>query len=465
DENYVEAQSLFSLISVQEIHTLVVTLNETYQKIEQYAQAYNRIVQVKPQLETISIKKIKHLLEAYQSERTIQITTQLEQINNSLETINKANFDRIILFNKTQLQSKLEQLNQSIRSYQGDILVAIAQDALTYNITANTSLNNACQIFTGNVSAKLFTFCFNQTNQNLPNTKFALTVNITLVNQTPKQVIQLKEPTRVCCSNGKCTTCQETKAPILFIHGHAFDKSTSPLASLASFAQIQHALEKDGFSNGGRIDPSLVYHLPKGSFEQGPVTFRGSFYYITNIELGDYTVFVQKSERIENYALRLKELVDSVKYLTNSSDVIIVAHSMGGLVAREYIALFGDESVNKLITINTPHQGIIGRSASICDTLGATKECEDMTTGSTFLQRLQRTQTTNKLTVIRSSGCEMGDVYGDGVVTEENSYVPNVNNILIQGTCTDALQTNLHTQLLDIKLYPTLYNQLVDLVR
>ncbi|MFT7615356.1 MAG: hypothetical protein ACI8Y7_000162, partial [Candidatus Woesearchaeota archaeon] len=50
DENYVEAQSLFSLISVQEIHTLVVTLNETYQKIEQYAQAYNRLVQVKPQL-------------------------------------------------------------------------------------------------------------------------------------------------------------------------------------------------------------------------------------------------------------------------------------------------------------------------------------------------------------------------------------------------------------------------------
>jgi hypothetical protein len=53
----------------------------------------------------------------------------------------------------------------------------------------------------------------------------------------------------------------------------------------------------------------------------------------------------------------LKCLIDEVKQKTNSNKVDIVAHSMGGLVVKDYVAKFGQDSVDKFIAIATPHLG------------------------------------------------------------------------------------------------------------
>lgn len=54
----------------------------------------------------------------------------------------------------------------------------------------------------------------------------------------------------------------------------------------------------------------------------------------------------------------LKTKVDRIKAATKWPRVDIVAHSMGGLVAREYIeTLYGGDSVDQLITLGTPHDG------------------------------------------------------------------------------------------------------------
>ena len=49
--------------------------------------------------------------------------------------------------------------------------------------------------------------------------------------------------------------------------------------------------------------------------------------------------------------------IDNIKSLTGADKVDIIAHSMGGLVAKKYIQHFGTSSVDKFIDIATPHYG------------------------------------------------------------------------------------------------------------
>ncbi|MCK5211632.1 right-handed parallel beta-helix repeat-containing protein, partial [Candidatus Parcubacteria bacterium] len=54
-----------------------------------------------------------------------------------------------------------------------------------------------------------------------------------------------------------------------------------------------------------------------------------------------------------NLAYKIQEIKDN----TNAEKVDIIAHSLGGLVAKKYIYYFGTSSVDKFIDIGTPHLG------------------------------------------------------------------------------------------------------------
>lgn len=61
-----------------------------------------------------------------------------------------------------------------------------------------------------------------------------------------------------------------------------------------------------------------------------------------------------------NNAIVLKNKIQEIKNQTKSNKVDIVAHSMGGLLAREYLEsdnYFLDDDVDQLITLGTPHNG------------------------------------------------------------------------------------------------------------
>ena len=53
----------------------------------------------------------------------------------------------------------------------------------------------------------------------------------------------------------------------------------------------------------------------------------------------------------------LNEKIEEVKQTTGSDKVDIIAHSMGGLVAKLYIKKYGQNSVDRFIDIGTPHLG------------------------------------------------------------------------------------------------------------
>jgi len=60
---------------------------------------------------------------------------------------------------------------------------------------------------------------------------------------------------------------------------------------------------------------------------------------------------------IDDYAPRVQEAVDKLRAATGSSQVVIVAHSMGGLVARAWMRAYGTQQAARVITLGTPHHG------------------------------------------------------------------------------------------------------------
>ena len=60
---------------------------------------------------------------------------------------------------------------------------------------------------------------------------------------------------------------------------------------------------------------------------------------------------------IEWFAEQLHTRIEAIRAATGAERLVLVAHSMGGLVARAYLRRFGAARVAKLITIGAPHHG------------------------------------------------------------------------------------------------------------
>jgi triacylglycerol esterase/lipase EstA (alpha/beta hydrolase family) len=60
---------------------------------------------------------------------------------------------------------------------------------------------------------------------------------------------------------------------------------------------------------------------------------------------------------IDHYAGQIASAVRHLLAATGAQQLVIVAHSMGGLAARAYLRTHGDAAVAKLVTLGTPHHG------------------------------------------------------------------------------------------------------------
>jgi triacylglycerol lipase len=60
---------------------------------------------------------------------------------------------------------------------------------------------------------------------------------------------------------------------------------------------------------------------------------------------------------IGTYAPQVARAVDEIVAATGASRVILIGHSMGGLVARAYLDQFGADKVAHVITMGSPHRG------------------------------------------------------------------------------------------------------------
>ncbi len=282
-------------------------------------------------------------------------------------------------------------------------------------------------------------------------------------------VINISEPLPSCPVFGTeracCVDCAENQSlyPVLLLHGHAVNKDISAEYSLEGFNQIQQELEKDGFLNAGSITLFTPDTAQEGwSLVPVPLVFRGSYYFDIFGEPQNYVAVQAKSENIDTYAVRLNDLVDTVLKKTGRDKVRIVAFSMGGLVARRYIQIFGDSRVDRLVMIGTPNKGIVGEIADLCPLVGEDLECRDMDSNSLFINKLNRGDLPDiPIYNIVGTGCDMGAEQGDGAVLKENALLEGADNYIINGRCESAFSP-LHLELRNIDKYPEVYRILLQ---
>ncbi|MBN1274712.1 alpha/beta fold hydrolase [Candidatus Woesearchaeota archaeon] len=289
---------------------------------------------------------------------------------------------------------------------------------------------------------------------------------------TPSPVIpvSIPEPEPQCCYQGRCKPCDTPGAtPVILVHGHSFNRAASPELAFTRLSSLQDALAEDGYVHAGTINAeAAINEVPPGTWGRvpAPVVVSVTYYYLNYYDLGKLSFITRKTDSIEGYAIRLKEAVDTVREKTGSEEVIIVAHSMGGLVAREYLSLFGDEHVSKLITLGTPNHGVQGDIRKYCTLTGAERECDDMAAGSLFLRRLNSPGNVPghaEVYTIRAEGCptrtDAGtDDQGDGVVLAESVVLGFAEeNHVVEGECTDLLRTSLHMDFVNPERYPETY--------
>jgi len=127
---------------------------------------------------------------------------------------------------------------------------------------------------------------------------------------------------------------------------------------------------------------------------------------------------------IDELAGQLAAQVDSLVRPGGARAVVLVAHSMGGLVARAYLARHGAGRVSRLVTIASPHNGT--RLAR----LGLGSNARQMRPGSAFLEGLGRHEGA------AGPGCPVTSIYTvhDNLVSpQDTSRLPYARNVALAG--------------------------------
>lgn len=140
---------------------------------------------------------------------------------------------------------------------------------------------------------------------------------------------------------------------------------------------------------------------------------------------------------IDDYVPLVQRGVDSLCRQSGAGGVIIVAHSMGGLVARAYLRAHGEARVVHVFTLGTPHHGTSLAS------MGVGKNAAQMRrgaadAGSDWLQALAAAETPARRRLFTSLY-----TYHDNIVAPQTSSVlPDAHNIAFGGVGHVALGRN-----------------------
>lgn len=284
--------------------------------------------------------------------------------------------------------------------------------------------------------------------------------------------ISLVNPVPVCCLSGKCSICCDSKCsnqnyPIIFLHGHSINQQLPADYSLDTFLGIKEKLAQTGYIDAGSIITDLradpIGLLGKANAQ---MIITGSYFFETRKTASGETTVSSTVESIDTYAIRLKSLIDTMKYRTNKDKVVIVAHSMGGLVTRRYIQIFGAKDVEKIILVTVPNHGLDNKIGDSCKLLGSKLTCSEMDENSDFIDRLNNFPSEYVSTVnIIGVGCNMGDETGDGIIKNSSQYLPYATNYYVQGTCDELNFDFFHESIINPKKTPEAYSILASALK
>ena len=145
---------------------------------------------------------------------------------------------------------------------------------------------------------------------------------------------------------------------------------------------------------------------------------------------------------IEHFADQLAARIERVRASTDNATVLIVAHSMGGLVSRAYLRRYGDAYIERLITIGTPHYGsVLAR--------GVPGTCmAQMRPGNAWLSQLNREESCAGSIAITS----IGSRHDSMALPQASSELACAQNIALVGIGHNALLTDASSQAMVLRL-------------
>lgn len=437
----------------------------------------------------ISLNSFYESSKKYFSENNMPaLESQIPILNNESQDI----FDKVLRFN-SDLSSNISLYNELI-----DNLTVQRNKINNYfaeNLSENSCfvLNNVIKEFNTNfvsfnrVSSvydkKLVLEDISNLVNNLAfsyNENYSCSLNITL-NQTnisklnfingsySELNISISEPQPVCCFYGKCEDCCDFNCsskyyPIIFLHGHSVNRALPADYSFDAFSKIKDKLAGDGYVDAGvvLISSSNVNYGILGRVNV-PVILTASYYFDSYQSEGGEIIVPSKTGGIDTYSIRLKDIIKTVKDRTGKDKVIIVAHSMGGLVTRRYVQIFGDQEIDKIIFVDVPNHGIDNKIEGYCSLLGPKASCSDMAQNSFLINKLNEVSSSRiPIYNIIGVGCNMGDETGDGIVKNSSQYLSYATNYYVSGSCDELNFNFLHSEILDSDKYPEAYNILLQ---
>lgn len=134
---------------------------------------------------------------------------------------------------------------------------------------------------------------------------------------------------------------------------------------------------------------------------------------------------------IDGYVPLVANAVDALCMRSGCDNVIIVAHSMGGLVARAYMRGHGSARVAKVITLGTPHHGTslasfgVGHNALQMRRTGGVQESQ----GSPWLQELSASESPATRALVISLYTHHDNI----IAPQTSSELPGATNIAFGG--------------------------------
>jgi triacylglycerol esterase/lipase EstA (alpha/beta hydrolase family) len=125
---------------------------------------------------------------------------------------------------------------------------------------------------------------------------------------------------------------------------------------------------------------------------------------------------------IEVFADELHERIEAIAAGTGQPRMVVVGHSMGGLVARAYLARHGGARLARLVTLGSPHHG------SVLAHLGLGANARQMLPGSDFLARLESDAATVPPGTVSIYSC-----HDNMVMPQASSRLAGARNVALPG--------------------------------
>lgn len=305
----------------------------------------------------------------------------------------------------------------------------------------------------------------------------------------------LKKCVKITCGNGICDTgesfascpndCKQssfqgenvnpdTNYPIIFVHGHSFQTEEVSTFSINAFTEFQNKLVSDGlYLDKGIILPNSeinAYNSGEWGRLNKPISIRTTYYIGTLDSSGAFIQSNEASRSINEYGGRLEKVVNIVLHHTGKKKVIIIAHSMGGLVSRAYIKNYdGEGKVDKLIEIGSPNHGIYGLLiGGVCGATHSGQECDDMQYDSLFIANLNSgDETPGNIEYLTIAGsCDNnGEDYHDEVIRVGSVRLEGaINEVISRNGCISGTDT-FHGYLISPSKVSETYNYVTDFLR